>query len=104
MKLKVRVTKSDVLHGQAISCFNCPVARAIYRAATVAGWRVIDRGLRVYGKQINIFLDDGGCLTVQPIPERVVAFIDQFDDPESRGDLVKAFKPFTVTLNLVRIR
>lgn len=83
MKVKIRVTKTDIKRGKANDCLHCPVARAISRELNLLA--------RVYDWVILLGPRDSA-----KVPISVLKFIWRFDraSAKQRSEL----KPFSFTL------
>lgn len=83
--VRVEVTAEDIAHGEAGSCNNCPVAKAVDRTAGRCDARV--------GSTYLCFAGDHDLREI-PIPKEATAFIRRFDDDENRSS------PFAFDLTL----
>ncbi len=87
MRLRIKVTKNDIMRGTREDALSCPIARACKRLGYAPD---------VTEEEIEITCKETGRKYLAETPDVASDFINNFDDS---NNLKRVFKPFEFTIN-----
>lgn len=93
MRVRIRVTKSDIEQGLKTSSDQCPIARAASHSLPEHSIEVYDRAMFIRKKEITYPRMRPREQVIQ-LPRKATKFIDAFDNGES-------VEPFAFTIEVL---